>query len=191
MRITYRNTFIGVSGCLITILAVWSTLTSMWPENKVNPLLNEQPDAYMENVSATFMDKFGKPKMKIVTPKMLHYATNDMTHLTSPQVTLYRKSPQPWFISSHYAKATHGIDNIDFREDVMIHHPGDETLPATIIKAPTLIVHPNKETAETNEHVELIQPNLTVMATGMRANINSGSIMLLSQAKGEYLPDTN
>lgn len=170
-------------------LSSWITYIAYYSQNVIPASPAEQPDAYMEDVTAVFLDTFGKPKIKITTPKLIHYMTADSTDLINPYLTIYRKSPKPWFISSRYAKATHGIDNINFREDVTIHHPGDENMPATIIKAPTLLVHPNRETAETNEHIELIQPNITVKATGMHANMNSGQIQLLSEAKGEYVPD--
>lgn len=187
---TYKGSMTSVVIIAAISFAAWLTLLSIWPQNSViGTTAIEQPDAYMEDVNAVFMDKFGKPKLKIATPKLTHFQTNDTTNFDSPQLTIYRKSPAPWYVSSHYAKATHGIDNVDFREDVTIHHPGDQHMPATIIKAPTLIVHPNNETAETNEPIELIQPNLVVKAVGMRANMNSGAIKLLSQAKGEYVPD--
>lgn len=188
---TYKSTITNTMFIAAMTLAAWATLRAFWPQQVAITPINMLPDAYMEEVTAVFMDKFGKPKMKIITPKLVHYLTDDTTQLTSPQLTLYRKSPQPWYISSRYAKATHGIDNVDFREDVTIHHPADENMPATVIKAPTLVVHPTNETAETNEPIELIQPNIIIKSTGMRANMNLGTIKLLSQAKGVYVPDAN
>lgn len=143
----------------------------------------------MEVVTATFMDKQGKPSIKIETPKMVHYIENDASHLTDPQLTIYRKSPQPWFITSKFAKARGGIELLDFWEDVTIHHAADLANPATVIKTPKLTVHPNAQTAETSELITLIQPNITVKATGMFADMNVGSIKLLSEARGEYAPN--
>ncbi len=188
---TYKNSITSTILIAAMALATWVTMLAFWPQSITVAPANNQPDAYMEDVTAVFMDKFGKPRMKIVTPKLIHYAANDTTNLTQPQITLYRKSPAPWFITSRYATATHGIDNVDFKDDVTIHHPADENMPATLIKAPTLIVHPTVETAETNEQIELIQPNITIKATGMRADMDSGVIKLLSQAKGEYVPDSH
>ena len=189
IQMTFKGTLTGCVSILVMATATWFTLMTLTPQDHPKPVTSEQPDAYMEDVSAVFMDQFGKPKMKIVTPKLTHYLNNDTTQLDDPQLTIYRQSPTPWYISSHYAKATHGIDNVDFRENVTIHHPADANMPATIIKAPTLIVHPTDQTAETNEEIELIQPNIIVKAMGMRANMNSGNIQLLSKARGEYVPD--
>ena len=139
---------------------------------------------------AIIMDKQGKPHMKIETPKMVHFSENDSSELTTPQLTIYRKSPQPWFITSKFAKATQGIQHVDFWEDVTVHHAADLASPATIIKTPKLRVYPHDQTAETDALITLIQPNIVVKATGMIADMNAGSIKLLSQARGEYAPGT-
>lgn len=143
----------------------------------------------MENVTATILDKFGKVSMKIVTPKMVHFAKNDSTDFIDPQLTIYHKSPNPWFIESRTAKALHGMDNVVFTDNVVIHHPADYNNPATVIKTTTLTVHPNEKTAETTEPITMIQPNSVMQAIGMHADMDSGNIKLLSQAQGEYDPD--
>lgn len=169
-------------------IAIWTTYLSYQPQPRTAAHSSLLPDAFMEQVSAVIMDKQGKPNLKIVSPKMVHYAANDTTQLIKPELTIYRKSPKPWYITANYAKATQGVDNISFRENVTIHHAADENNPATLIKTPTLTVHPNKRTAETNDLITLIQPNLTVKATGMYADMNSGDIKFISQARGEYVP---
>lgn len=185
---TYKNSII-VLGLIMTIsLAVWTTYLSYHRpiQSKPKALL---PDAFMEDVVAIIMDQQGKPKIKIVTPKMIHYTQNDTTELTAPELTLYRKSTQPWYITSKFATATQGIDSVFFRDDVIIHHSADEENPATLIKTETLTVHPDEQTAQTKDFITMIQPNLTVKAIGMNADMNTGNINLLSQARGEYVPE--
>lgn len=149
----------------------------------------EMPDAYMEDVTAVILDKVGKVTMKIVTPKMVHYAKDDHTNFTNPQLTLFHKSPNPWFVESKTAFANHGIERVIFKGDVNIHHPADFNNPATVIKTNSLIVHPNNKTAETSDPVTMIQPGSIMKAVGMQADMESGNIKLLSQAQGEYVPD--
>ena len=169
--------------------AAWTTLLSYRPDvTSGTPVVN-LPDGFMENVVALIMDKQGKPSMKIITPKMIHYAKNDTTHLTTPQLTLYRKSPQPWYITSNYAKATQGIENVNFWENVLIHHSADQENPATLIKTSTLTVHPNQQIADTSDTITMVQPNITVTAIGMHADLNTGDIKLLSNSRGEYVPN--
>lgn len=184
---TYKYSALSLLMMIVVGLATWTTLLSYPPQNPTK-VTSPLPDAFMEDVTALIMDKQGKPSMKIITPKMIHFADNDTTQLASPQLTLYRKSPKPWYVTANYAQATQGIENVHFWDNVEIHHAADGMNPATLIKTSTLMVHPNKKTAETDEVVTLIQPNLVVKATGMKADMNSGDIKLLSQARGEYVP---
>lgn len=185
---TYKNTIISLIMIAVAGTAVWITL-SYKPQHAALAQINTLPDARMEDVIAVTMDKQGKPRMKIVTPKLTHYAQNDTTHFISPQLTLYRKSPQPWFITANFAKSMQGAEQVNFWDEVIIQHAADQNNPATIIKTSTLTVYPNKQTAETNDPIVMMQPNTTVKATGMFADMNTGDIKLLSQARGEYVPN--
>ncbi|HEU5280681.1 MAG TPA: LPS export ABC transporter periplasmic protein LptC [Gammaproteobacteria bacterium] len=182
-----KNTLISVSALLAISLGVLSTLTILSNGNTLTPE-NKMPDAIMNDVTATIYDKMGKVSMRIVTPKLVHYTQQDATDFNNPVVTLYRNSLQPWVINANFAESTNGLDNVKFWDNVTVHHPASEDNPATIIKTTTLTVHPNLQTAETPALITLIQPNITVNAIGMTADMNSGDIHLLSQARGEYAP---
>ena len=180
--------FVFVMMMLITI-TVWFSLSYHSNDNS-NLVINELPDAYMEEVNAVVMNKQGKVNMKIATPFMVHYKTEDRSQLTLPRLTIYRKSPLPWYVTAKYAKTRQGTQIVEFWDNVVIHHPADEETPATVIKTSTLTVHPDDQTADTNDPITLIQPNTTINATGMHANMNTGDIKLLSQARGIYVPSS-
>jgi lipopolysaccharide export system protein LptC len=170
-------------------MVIWSTYFTDYKNKQVAPMVSNVPDAYMEEVTAVVLDKEGNPKIKIETPKMIHFIKDDTTRLLSPHLTLYRDTPEPWYITSHYASASQGIESVNFWEEVQVQHAADQNSPTTTIKTATLTVYPNKHTAETNDLITMIQPNLTVNAIGMFADMNTGDIKLLSQARGEYVPD--
>lgn len=168
----------------------WTSFTFYSPKVSAPIKTVTLPDAIMEDVTALIMDKQGKPSMKVITPKLIHYTEEDTTHFTTPELILYRKSPKPWYITAKYAKATAGIENVHFSQEVTIHHAADERNPATLIKTTKLTVHPNKQTAETEELITLVQPSITIKAKGMLADMNTGDIKLLSQTRGEYEPNS-
>lgn len=186
----YKHISISLLTIVGIIIATWSGIFMVRPSNPIAKQTSSLPDAYMLDVTATIMDMQGNPHMKIVTPKMIHYTSNDTSQLIAPQLTLYRQSLNPWYITSAFAKATQGIENVDFWNDVTVQHPADENNPNTVIKTNMLTVHPNKETAETQEFITMLQPNLTVNAVGMHANMHTGDIRLLSQMRGEYAPNS-
>src|SRR6266542_2245321 len=118
---TYKNILFSLLLTAILSLAAWTTFISLRHRPTPTTTTAHVPDAIMEGVTAVIMDKFGKPKMRIITPKLVHYGDNDLTEFTTPQLTLYRKSPEPWFVTSQFATATDGADIVNFWESVTIH----------------------------------------------------------------------
>lgn len=168
-------------------LSSWSILISkkahITPSGKAT-----EPDAFIEKVTATIINKEGVRSLLIESPRMVHYAENDTTLIETPHVTIYRDTPEPWHVNSDYAKATQGTNKIFFWSNVVIHHPYDESTPITTFKTNTLTVFPQQKIAQTDDEVILVQPETIVHAVGMTANLNDGEIKLLSQARGEYVP---
>src|SRR5262245_31031559 len=103
---TYKYTLISTIMLAIVGISTWTMYSSYRPPAVSTTHTYQLPDAIIENVVTLIMDKQGKPSLKIVTPKMTHFASNDTTQLESPELTLYRKSPKPWYITAKYAKAT-------------------------------------------------------------------------------------
>ena len=91
---THKYSIISI--IIIAVLGVtsWLTYFSYRPQNNTSIRTSLRADAIMENVSAVIMDKQGKPSLKIVSPRMIHYATNDTSQLFEPELTLFRKSPK-------------------------------------------------------------------------------------------------
>ncbi len=186
---TLKNVMIAFLFLLSVILSGWSILTiKKHPIPRVKPTVSNQPDAFMEGVVAVVLNKAGVPALKITSPKMIHYPNNDTTRILSPHLTVYRNSPEPWLIQSDYAKAAHGVDEILFWSHVIIHHKKDIANLDTTLTTTTLTVFPKKETAETKAALTVWQPNTTVYAVGMLANMKAGTIKLLSQTRGVYVP---
>jgi lipopolysaccharide export system protein LptC len=182
----YKN-LLSLTMIACIAIAAWLSLPARLPLLPVKQV-KLIPDAWMEEVTAVTLDKQGKPKVKMTAPKIIHYAEQDISQVISPQLILYRPSPTPWYVSAHYAKTTHGISRIDFWQNVVIHQAATIHQPATVIRTNTLIVHPQEQTAETNELITMVQQDLIVKAKGMEANMITGDIKLLSHARGEYVP---
>lgn len=186
---TYRHTFLTLFIFATIAAMVWTSYFSNHAPSKPIVIVDNAPDAFMEDVVSTTLDKQGKPKLILKTPKMIHFSKDDTTRLVLPHLTLYRESPQPWYITSKYAKASQGIETVNFWEEVEVTHAADLHSPDTKIKTTALTVYPNKKTAETTEFITMIQPNMIVTATGMFADMNTGDVKLLSEARGQYDPD--
>lgn len=188
MTISLKNILIGLLILLAASLSGWSVFLSSKSPILVTRSSSDLPDAFMENVIATVMNKVGNPSLKVETPKMTHYPTDDATELTSPHVTVYRESPQPWHINADHAKTKQGVSEIAFWDNVVIHHQADNDNPLTTMQTAALTIFPEQQIAKTNVAVTVQQPETTVHAVGMLANWDQGTVHLLSQAREEYAP---
>ncbi len=186
---SWKNPITSALLFLAVFFSAWLLVLSKHhkPITTQNDLVN-QPDSFMEGVTATIMSKTGNPSLKIQSPKMIHYAENDTTDIVKPHVTIYRQSPEPWYVDSDRGKAINGIEHIIFSSNVVIHHPSDAANPVTIMKTATLDVFPDKKQATTADAVTITQPDTIVHAIGMLANLEDGTVQLLSNAKGDYVP---
>lgn len=189
--LTLRRSIIGFLLVSAAISSGWSIFISKEPTPSITTSSAKKPDAFMENVVAIITNKEGKPSLKIETPKMVHYASDDTTEITAPHVTVYRQTPNPWYINSDFAKASQGIAQIIFWDHVVIHHPDDKVNPDTTMLTPSLTIFPDKQIAKTNEAVTLTQPDTTIHAIGMLANLDNGTVKLMSQARTEYAPPSS
>jgi lipopolysaccharide export system protein LptC len=188
---TLRNSLLSFLLIIAMGLSAWSILVSKTTKPAKITADTNVPDAFMEDVTTIIMNKQGTPSLKIETPKMTHYTNNDTTYIEQPKVTIYRRSPNPWFINSDNATAMQGVSQILFSNNVVIHHSGDKENPTTTMQTNTLTVFPDKQTAQTDQAVTINQPDTIVHAVGMLANMNDGTVKLLSQAKGEYAPTSH
>jgi lipopolysaccharide export system protein LptC len=132
------------------------------------------------------MDQHGEPSLKIISPKIVHYAENDTADIEQPLISIYHQSPIPWHIKSRYAKATQGISTILFWDQVVIDHPADHNTATTLIKTTRLTITPTEKRAQTDQWITLQQPGIVAQGIGMLANLRDGTIHLLSAVEGAY-----
>lgn len=188
--ITLKQTTMSILLVLAIGLTTWSFNLATHEQTKVAVHKPHQPDSRMEKVIATVINKEGKMTLKLFTPCMIHYADDDTTDITTPEVALYRQNPEPWHINAEFAKTAQGIAEIQLLRNVVIHHLADKQDPDTAMKTTELTVFPNKKLIATHAPVTIVQPDAIIHAIGLLADLNDGTVKLLSQARGEYVPNS-
>lgn len=186
--ITLKNATIFILLSAAIALSVWSIFFSNSTTTTISKNATTGPDAIAEYVSATIFNKDGKVSLKVNAPKCMHYKENDSTNIFSPKIIVYRDSPQPWSIISDYAKAIHGMDQLNFWDHVVVHHLADSENPTTSLLTDFMTVYPDKKIAETDQLVTIIQPDSKIKAIGMLANLADNTIKFLSDVRGQYAP---
>jgi len=169
---------------LMTGLSVWLIISSHHMSlGKNKP---QTPDAFATNIEATKMDKFGKPKSVLKSPKSTHYQQNDTTQLEKPFIILYKQNEPPWHIHADHGTAIHGSEKITLYGHVKFRQlPGTNSHYMTLTTS-EMTFYPDRSFAETDKPVTIRQPGNIVHAVGLQADTEKSYIKLLSKTRGQY-----
>jgi lipopolysaccharide export system protein LptC len=149
-----------------------------------------RPDSFVTNITVLLMNPdTGKPQDQLFSPKMLHYPVDNTTDITTPHFIIFGSDPEPWDITSVYGKAKNGINTVKLWQDVKIHQAANSKNPAITMTTSELTIFPQQRIVQTQAPVRISSTSGIIHAVGLHANLNTGSISLLSKARGEYFPE--
>jgi len=177
--------FLLATGCILT----WVLQNIL--ENRSIPLANiNNPDSYMTGVTATRLNLKGQLQDELRSPLMIHYLKDDKTDLTTPHFIIYNEGTDnpPWNVYANYGQAQHGVDTIQLWDNVKLQQPAGPQNAAITMVTSAMTIYPQPQTAVTNQPVKVWQLGSVVNSVGLKANMKTGEIDLLSQARGKYQP---
>lgn len=145
------------------------------------------PDSIMDNFSATTMDKQGLPRMLLSAKQMRHYPDHDSTELESPNLTLLTVDRPTVHVSGLRGNVSSRGDEVIFRDRVKVLREASGTASAMTMHTEYLRVLPNREWADTDRPVTLVDANNTVHAVGLEMDNKARTLKLLSQVRSEHL----
>ena len=147
-----------------------------------------EPDAIIENFSAIKLNAQGTPHFIMAASKLLHYPDDDSTVLEVPHLTsLSPERPAIHAIAKRGIVSSKG-DEIFLHEKVEVLR--EESVTQSELRVHTEYLHfvPDKDLAETDRTVTIMEANNTIQATGLRMDNRARTLNLLSQVKSEYVP---
>lgn len=186
-----KNNVYLINVLLLVIAAVIGWLSWNTTNLKVmkSPKNTDPVDAYMVNADMTQFTKDGKLNFILNSPRMAHHETSNTTSLTSPKFKIYNDNGIPWDVTADNGMAYDGIEKINLWDDVDIHGiPDHATKPITLLTSKA-DYYPNKRFAQTDQPVQIKQTDSEVRATGMKVYFDTSSAQLLSNVRGEYVPN--
>lgn len=188
MILTKKYYFLNI---LLLLLAIVSFLG--WYQFKTNPSpvkTADSIDAFAMGIQGVQFDELGQKQGEMDSPKLLHFASEDSSVLTTPLITLYSKDNKaPWSISSQTGKTFNGTEKVDLIDNVVIHQPPGAQNQDTTITTSLLHIFPNQNLANTDKPVTLVQSGVKITSVGMNAYLDQKHVTLLSQARGFYDPN--
>ena len=144
------------------------------------------PDFYLADFDLTTMNAAGRPRYNLQGKWMQHYADDDTSQLTMPDLTVYRPAAPPWRVRADQAQVTAGGESVLLQDDVKLRRVTTERRETLEIDTSTLRVVPAKEYAETDQPVTIVTDLGITRAIGMRADLKQRRLRLLAQVRGDY-----
>lgn len=150
--------------------------------------LRHDPDGIMDNFNATTMSMQGVPRSLLSAKQLRHYPDHDSTELELPRLTMLNPERPPVHVEGVRGNVSSRGDEVLFHGNVKVLREPVGVQSAMILRTEYLRVLPNKDWADTDQPVTLLDAYTTVHAIGMEMDNKARTLKLLSQVRSEHLP---
>jgi lipopolysaccharide export system protein LptC len=157
---------------------------STQPEKK-----RHDPDAIMENFSATNLNMQGQPDFILAAKKLLHYPDDDSTTVDEPRITMLSPGQPKIHATAEHGTVSSKGDEVFLRDNVNVLREASAQQGQMTLQTQYLHILPYQDLADTDRAVTIVDTHSIVHATGMEMNNKTRTLKLLSQVKSEYVPN--
>jgi lipopolysaccharide export system protein LptC len=173
---------------LLALLAFVYWLDKQVQQEVIAALNNQRhdPDGIMDDFFATTMDQQGVPRMLLSARQMRHYPDHDSTELELPKLTMLTAEHPPVHVSGMRGAVSSRGDEVIFRDSVTVLREAAGPRSAMTLRTEYLRVLPNRDWADTDQAVSMVDANNTVHAIGMEMDNKARTLKLLSQVRSEH-----
>ena len=184
-------------------LREWSSLLPLllllaaiyWLNQQVQPLpprtgisKPHNPDLIVSRFSATTLSEQGVPRFLMAAQKMIHYPDDDSTHLEEPQLTSFFPGRPTVYSSAKRGEVSSKGDEVFLYDEVMLVRAASATQSEMTFTTAYLHVVPDRELADTDRPVTMIDAYNVVHAVGLQLDNRARVIKLLAQVTSQHEP---
>ncbi|KRW57468.1 LPS export ABC transporter periplasmic protein LptC [Pseudomonas sp. TTU2014-080ASC] len=142
-------------------------------------------DFYATNTYTIEFQEDGTLNYELTADKVEHIKATDITLVSNPYMELYQGKELPWKIRSLRSEVSPGGKEIELIDNVHVERIDAKNRPTTLTTT-RLTVFPEKEFAQTAQAVKIDTANGVTTAVGMKAYLNDGRMLLLSNVRGQH-----
>jgi len=175
---------------LVILIGAFSNwlLTSLETQPRILPReVRHEPDYFLQNFSATSMDKDGMAQHRLVADYLEHYPDDDTLVIRQLKLDLFRENLPPWTARANQGVVYERGERIQLSGEVELHRPATDRGEALTLQTEELTVYPQQEYAETDAAVTITSDRSDTRAIGMRLDTGKGLLELLSNTRGTYV----
>lgn len=176
---------------LLPLLAL--LLATYWLYQQVRPLppkvdssQRHDPDIIIHDFSALTLDQYGAPRFRLAASQLMHYPDDDSTHLQAPRLSSLYPDRPPVYTSALRGEISSGGDEIFLREKVKIVRASDNTQGERVFTTEYLHIIPERDLAQTDQAVTIMDAHNTMHAVGMRFDNKTRVVQLLTQVRVQH-----
>ena len=152
------------------------------------PLLEGEPDVYMEGTLITQYREDGTIEYRLEAERAQHFQGEALTRLDAPRLTLFRDGAEPWNVSARHGTLRRPPGDADAE---IVSLEGDVVLEQTEadgaqlrLMTEVLQLYPRRQYAETDRDVMIESLFGRTSANGLAGDLQRGVLELLSTRTG-------
>jgi lipopolysaccharide export system protein LptC len=187
-HIHFRNWLLLLPFLCLLGITYWLDQQTQPEPAKAEIAQRHDPDAIVDNFSATRLNDQGTPRLIMTAKKMQHFPDDDSSTLEMPLLTsLSPKHP------TVHASADQGVISSK-GEEVLLHGAVEILSEATAqqeaitLRTEYLRILPDQGLLNTDRAVTVVDAHHTVYAMGLEMDNRASTLKLLSQVRSEYVP---
>ncbi len=165
-------------------LAVWE----LRPREKPKSTASDRSDYTLENFDLVTLDENGLESFTVKAPHLERDPKGKTLTLRTPTFSFPDKDGGRWVTTSREAWVADKAVEVRLIDDVLMLGPPDPLGDRTRFATGHLQIFPKKNLAQTEDAVTVTRSDSILTGTGMRADMQTHQIDLLSAVKGRYAP---
>jgi lipopolysaccharide export system protein LptC len=175
---------------LVLLVAALVTGWAAWRQRAPGPVVaaaDARPDFVLHDFEIVALDKQGKEAFVLRAPELARNPDDRTLSIATPLFLIPNKEGARWHLRSKTGWVAADNSEIRLRGKVVATSPPGDSRPSTM-KTEQLNVFPDTDKASSPVLVTVTNPASTMQGTGMRADLATNRIQLLSKVRMSYEP---
>jgi lipopolysaccharide export system protein LptC len=176
------------------ILVVVAALSWWWPQERGRPVRGavpagrEEADYSFTGFVASQMNPHGDLEDTLSAERVVHYPDREAAVLTGPRLDFYENARRTWGIIARSGVVNEKDRSVWLSGEVRVAYAGEASEQGFDLYTEELRVWPGERRAETDKPVRIVQQSGVIDSVGLRADLGSRRLFLLSQVRATYGP---
>jgi lipopolysaccharide export system protein LptC len=166
-------------------LTLWLRIAVDTPTGGDSGRHRHDPDAIVEGFTVTRLNERGTTQYSLTANRMIHYADDDTTELTAPQLVRRGDGP-PITITSERGNLTHNSEEAFFHDNVLVVREATPEQQELRLRTSYLHLLAEQGIARTPLPVTITEGRSVLSGVGMEFNKESRRFALLSHVRGNF-----